>query len=323
MTNPLISIIVPVYKTEKYLDKCVESIVNQTYKNLEIILVDDGSPDNCPQMCDAWAKNDSRIKVLHKVNGGDVAARNDGIEIAQGEYIAIIDNDDYMELDMIEYLYNLVEDNDADISRCGFWFEYELGGDSKNVTEDYEVKVFDYDEKMIDILMNGHVSGVIWNKLYKSEILKKHRLVKEDGYSDDILFNFRILKDNPKTVYCDKPKHHYLIREKSMTNADFSYGAFDIITAKQLMLNEFKDNEKVYPYAVKSFVMSAYIVLTGCIVSGKCKDRYDELRESIIKLKKEIFSSGNFNTLYKIKTMILGMSPSLYNFIIKLINKIK
>lgn len=97
MNDPLISVIVPVYKVEKYLDECVESIVNQTYRNLEIILVDDGSPDNCPQMCDDWAKRDARIRVIHKENGGLSSARNAGLDVCTGEYISFIDSDDWLE----------------------------------------------------------------------------------------------------------------------------------------------------------------------------------------------------------------------------------
>ena len=99
---PLISVIVPIYNVEKYLDRCVDSIINQTYKNLEIILVDDGSPDNCPQMCDDYAKKDSRIKVVHKENGGLSDARNVGMEVATGEYVSFIDSDDYISLDCYE-----------------------------------------------------------------------------------------------------------------------------------------------------------------------------------------------------------------------------
>jgi glycosyltransferase involved in cell wall biosynthesis len=113
-----ISIIVPVYKVEKYLDKCVESLVNQTYKNLEIILVDDGSPDECPKICDAWAKKDSRIKVSHKANGGLSEARNTGMDIATGDYIGFVDSDDYVSEEMYNILVKIIEENDADISAC-------------------------------------------------------------------------------------------------------------------------------------------------------------------------------------------------------------
>ena len=114
--NPKISVIVPVYKVEKYLDKCVESIVNQTYKNLEIILVDDGSPDNCPAMCDEWAEKDERIRVIHKENGGLADARNAGMDIATGDYIGFVDSDDWIEPNMYEVLLKNALKYDADIS---------------------------------------------------------------------------------------------------------------------------------------------------------------------------------------------------------------
>ena len=123
--QPLISVIVPIYNVEKYLDRCVGSIINQTYKNLEIILVDDGSPDNCPQMCDDYAKKDSRIKVVHKENGGLSDARNAGMKVATGEYVSFIDSDDYISLDFYETLLETIVDNDSDIVECSVVKFYE------------------------------------------------------------------------------------------------------------------------------------------------------------------------------------------------------
>lgn len=109
MSNGLVTIVLPIYNVEKYLNRCINSIVNQTYKNLEIILVDDGSPDKCPEMCDEWEKKDTRIKVIHKQNEGLGMARNTGIENATGDYICFFDSDDYLELTAIEKLYKLAE----------------------------------------------------------------------------------------------------------------------------------------------------------------------------------------------------------------------
>ena len=106
MYGNLVSVIVPIYNVEKYLEKCIESIVNQTYKNLEIILVDDGSPDNCPAICDEWAQKDSRIKVIHKKNGGLSSARNAGLEVSNGEYISFVDSDDWLDENTFEEVYN-------------------------------------------------------------------------------------------------------------------------------------------------------------------------------------------------------------------------
>lgn len=118
MNNPLITVIIPCYKVEQYLPKCINSVLTQTYTNLEIILVDDGSPDNCGNICDNYAQKDSRIKVIHKTNGGLSDARNKGIDIAHGEYITFIDSDDYVSNDYIEVLYNLLKENNAQMSIC-------------------------------------------------------------------------------------------------------------------------------------------------------------------------------------------------------------
>ena len=117
---PLISVIVPVYKVEKYLDRCINSIVNQTYRNLEIILVDDGSPDNCPAMCDEWAQKDPRIRVIHNPHKGLGSARNTGIDAARGSLIGFVDSDDYVYPNMYQRLYELMTENDADLSVCEY-----------------------------------------------------------------------------------------------------------------------------------------------------------------------------------------------------------
>lgn len=130
MQKPLVSVIVPVYKVEDYLDKCVKSIVAQTYENLEIILVDDGSPDNCPSMCDSWAQKDSRIKVIHKENGGVSSARNSALDAAAGDYICFVDSDDFIEPNAVGYMLENI--GDADVIQCSFSYDY-LDGRTENL----------------------------------------------------------------------------------------------------------------------------------------------------------------------------------------------
>ena len=141
-----ISIIVPVYKVEKYLDKCVRSIVEQTYKNLEIILVDDGSPDNCPAMCDEWARKDSRIAVIHKENGGVSSARNAGLAACTGDYVGFVDYDDWIEPDMYEYLLDISMKSNADVSRCAFVIELENPKVDIDLQNDSKLRVLHGDE---------------------------------------------------------------------------------------------------------------------------------------------------------------------------------
>ena len=118
MKAELVSVVVPVYKVERYLDKCIGSIVKQTYTNLEIILVDDGSPDNCPQMCDEWAKKDARIRVIHKENGGLSDARNAALDICTGTYVVFVDSDDYVHPEYVSYLYEMIVQHNADLAVC-------------------------------------------------------------------------------------------------------------------------------------------------------------------------------------------------------------
>ena len=315
MTEKLISIVVPVYKVEQYLDRCVDSIVNQTYKNLEIILVDDGSPDNCPQMCDEWAKKDNRIKVIHKENGGLANARNTGIDICTGDYVLFVDSDDYIESDMVEFLLKLSLENDADVSRCGFYFDYSDGRDVSQFT-DCSIKFLDKTEAIIDLATSGF-GGTAWNKLYKKDIIKTHLYDKSDGCSEDIMHNFRVYQDVSKIVFCDEPKYHYVLRKNSITNNTFGHGAFDIIRAKKKIIDYAKDFSEIMPYAVKGYIISAYIVLSGCIQNNAFKDDKNKLIKSILKYKKEIYTSSLYSKSYKIRTFILSVSPKFYSFLIK------
>ena len=162
----LISVIVPIYKVEEYLDCCIRSIINQTYSNLEIILVDDGSPDGCPEICDAWVKKDSRIKVIHKENGGLSDARNAGMVIASGEYVAFIDSDDRVESEFIQKLYNVITEHNADIAECAVSYVDENGNilrvrNSAPITEMGKI------EALHRLVLEDGVFQTVWNKLYR------------------------------------------------------------------------------------------------------------------------------------------------------------
>ena len=167
----LISVIVPVYNVEAYLDKCISSIVNQTYRNLEIILVDDGSPVYCPAMCDAWAKKVSRIRVIHKLNGGLSDARNAGMTVTTGELMAFVDSDDWIDVHYIEYLYNALRQSNADISACDLREVYD---DTTMITFAEQMpreEVATSEEAIEDSLHIRRFRAVAWNKLYTRKVI--------------------------------------------------------------------------------------------------------------------------------------------------------
>lgn len=178
----MISVIIPVYKVEKYLDECVQSIVNQSYANLEIILVDDGSPDSCGAMCDEWAKKDSRIRVIHKPNGGLSSARNAGLDIAKGDYIGFVDSDDFVALDWYETLHSAIIRTDADIVKAGLiYFSDPKDGNLFNPDTDiYKIASFEKEEafpsEQLLLRMAGHDHYVTsHNMLAKADVYKTLR----------------------------------------------------------------------------------------------------------------------------------------------------
>lgn len=188
MNDGKISVIVPVYKVEPYLDRCVSSIVNQTYKNLEIILVDDGSPDRCGAMCDAWAARDSRIRVIHQENKGGGAARNAGLDVAHGEFIAFVDSDDYIAPNMYAHLIGLMT-SCVDIAECDYTetFDNNAAFTQSNKTVEFSVR-----DAMNEHINDHFFRQVIWNKLYRRNMVKKIRF-PENTIIDDEFFTYQVL----------------------------------------------------------------------------------------------------------------------------------
>ena len=322
--NIKISVIVPVYKVEDILDRCIESIVGQTYKNLEIILVDDGSPDNCPAICDSWAEKDSRIKVIHKKNGGLCSARNAGIDIASGDFIGFVDSDDVIEADMYQMLAENAASTGADISRCGIFVDEESLGNGTCVDCEYvEKTVIDKHTLINDLVQGGYVRGVVWNKIYRTDAVGEIRFDSNDGASEDIMFNDRVSANIDSCVCMDKPKYHYIRRSGAITVSEFGYGAFAIIRAMNSFLEKYKDDPEIYDSSVRGYTTAAFTVLSGVITNQKCLDRYDELRNGLLGFKKQILFEKRYPFKYKFKLLLLWFCPKLYNKVIKKVRERK
>ncbi len=218
MKYPKISIIVPVYNVEQYLNQCVESIVGQTYQNLEIILVDDGSPDSCPKMCEDWANNDKRIQVIHKPNGGLSDARNAGIDVASGEYLMFVDSDDFIAANMVMDLYALLNRTNADIA-CGGVYRYCDG----KITDIYN-EVIRSDEIVfsgigqLKNMLNSQTECAAWGKLYRRPLIGNHRFIK-GRYNEDVIFLFPLYANCSKVVYTNKRYYYYRDTLGSVTHA--------------------------------------------------------------------------------------------------------
>lgn len=214
MNDHLVSIIVPVYKVEDYLDVCIESIINQTYKNLEIILVDDGSPDNCPQMCDDWAKRDSRIRVIHKQNRGASAARNAGLDIARGEYIGFVDSDDYIEPNMYEILIDALSGSDKKMACCE---SYTVNRDRCVANSDHHEKIIYDIEQALEAIFCGQVGTSFWRRLFHKSVLE-HIRFPEGEMNEEYPLLVPTTKLANGFVCVTDVLYYYRVREGSVTN---------------------------------------------------------------------------------------------------------
>ena len=210
--NPKISIIVPVYKVEPYIHKCVDSILGQTFTDFELILVDDGSPDNCGKICDEYAQKDSRIKVIHKENGGLSDARNAGIDIAKGEYIGFVDSDDWIEPDMYKLLYEMCIENNCEIASCTSTIHYK----NKTVTNGtHPLIIHDKNQAMRAMLEGELYDEVVWTKLIKRSLLKEIRFTVGIVY-EDTAFTYKVIHESQRVCCIGAPKYNYIKRDDSV-----------------------------------------------------------------------------------------------------------
>lgn len=238
-----ISVIIPIYNVEKYLEKCIDSVLAQTYRNIEIILVDDGSTDKCADICDSYLKKDSRVKVIHKVNGGLSSARNAGLDIAEGDFISFVDSDDFIEKEMLEKLYEALMEADADMAVCNFrWIDTNgarIAKQSKIVIHDGILDESAYWRKVYE--PNGSCYVVAWNKLYRRSIWEKLRY-PEGKINEDEYVLHEILRVCNKVSCISYVGYNYIIREDSIMASKMKRANFDVLDAWFLRIFYFEKN---------------------------------------------------------------------------------
>lgn len=236
MYEDLISVIVPVYGVEKYLQKCIDSICGQTYRNLQIVLVDDGSPDDCGAICENAKKLDKRVTVIHKQNGGVSDARNFGIDVAKGKYITFIDGDDYISSDFIEYLYRLIKTNNAEISIAGFVKTKKR--DDKSRINNPSTECFSQREALREMLYARKFSMSPWGKLYLTEFYSNIRYPYGKIAGEDILTTYKVFNKACKIIYGNQICYYYLRRSGSILNSSSSKKIFDMIDGLEQLKRE-------------------------------------------------------------------------------------
>ena len=293
MKNTAVTIIVPVYNVEQYLDRCVESIVNQTYRNLEIILVDDGSPDNCPAMCDEWAKKDSRIKVIHKENGGQAEARNYGLNIATGDYVAFVDSDDYISLDMYNDLLSVSVKTGSDVVGCSY-----TDFDNYNPPAFYRAELNSFirmskKEAILDLIKENHFQSTVWNLLVKSEIAKEV-LFDVGKIHEDILWPFRVFLKSNSFAYTTSKYYAYYQRQGSTMNSVYSTKRFDALDALESRAEIVKKEYPEYLHIATRAYMGACMYHYQMLCRQAKSDEYERYKSALHTR----FCKGDFDALF-------------------------
>lgn len=227
----VVSVIVPVYNVESYVAKCIDSIVNQTFRDLDIILIDDGSTDSSGSICDRFAEKDKRIRVIHKKNGGVSSARNAGLDVAVGEYIVFIDGDDYVNPKMIETLCSLIIENNADLVMCNYIHVNENGekvGISELRITQPQIVSSDW---MLERISRGWTFGaIIWNKMYRSKLFRELRYPSFNNGEDEYI-SHRVMAQAEKAVIIPDVLYYYTLRQGSLTKSAFNLSNMNSIYA--------------------------------------------------------------------------------------------
>lgn len=317
----LISVIIPVYNVEEYLEQCLQSLMKQTYTNLEIILIDDGSTDLSGEICDKYAKLDRRIVVTHQLNKGVSFSRNLGISMAQGELVGFVDADDIIAEEFFEILYKNLIDYNADVSICNFYFrEAEIG----NEMED-KVRELSKNELLKEIFLHDRIRGYLYNKLYKKEICIRARMLENLNVCEDLYYLCEVIHEDTKIVYDEKKLYFTRISEGSLTrtvdNLFDKQGRLKYIEVLETISKDFFDKDAEVKNIIK--------IHTGRLIIGALQQLYDlsngrdnrkkYLRKEFRKCKNVIISCREVGLKSKLSMLMTYYFPGLKKAAKKLI----
>lgn len=286
--NILISIIVPIYNMKDYIHRCVDSILCQTHHNLEIILVDDGSTDGSTEICEEYSRQDPRIKVIHKTNGGQGSARNIALEIAQGVYIGFVDSDDWIANDMYDYLLKVAEEEQADIVECG-WTKVDINGNTEYTSEDKFITLTNKEAMYLLVYGKAGITTSVCNKLFKNTCIGFTRFPEVRAYEDDE-FIHKVVWAAHKIVITGITKYFYFSRPESTMTAGFNANKLALLTVQRGITDFLKENSPEFYYKAQKTLCSKMFYLIALL------QRKNNIEDSKLYLKlveSQIFESYN------------------------------
>lgn len=318
---PLITVIITAYNVEQYIARAIESIQNQTYKNIEILIINDGSTDSTKEVCERYSSTDKRIRIINKENGGLAAARKSGVENATGDYIGFIDADDTVAIDMYELLLSNAIINDADISHCGYTM---VMSDStqKHYYNTGKKKVQNHNQGLIDLLEGKFIEPTTCTKLYKRDLFNHIKYYTDVTINEDLMLNYSLFSVSQKSIYQDVCKYYYFKYDGSMSRTISVKQFTDPVTVRERIWKLSSSESENVQSAAKSRLVSQYI--SNCFLIKKNKYReydyvYRDNRNHIKKLYKTCFLTRN----ERIKARTILYAPWMCSVLDRLYNAIK
>ncbi len=319
MENKKITVIVPIYNVEKYLHRSIGSIINQTYHNMEIILVNDGSTDRSGEICDEYASKDGRIKVIHKPNGGQASARNLAINEATGDWFAFLDSDDWIEPDMYETLYRIAVENNADIATCKISKEYEGKMNIEQNNDTGSIVVFTPQEAIMDLLHQTKIRFEVWNKLWKREVVSNTRFI-DNQLCEEVHFDREVILRANRIVYIDKTMHHYMVGRPGSTMSSFKIKKMSIFDEFDFFIESLENYNNPVLGEVICCIATNFAISFYCeaIEDNQPQTITNELKRRFDKNYKIIRNSSLLTRKERIAYSCFKLSPTLYIGLLKI-----
>ena len=317
METRCISVVVPVYNVEKYLERCIESIIKQTYQNLDIILVDDGSTDSSGKICDFYATKDSRINVIHQMNGGLSDARNKGISVSRGELIAFIDSDDYVAIDYIEYLHELLVQYNADISICAYKESNSINYDFNEIKKNV-IDVFNTEQAFKNYCYQKGITQSAWGRLFKKSLFNNIFFPVGKLYEDEGFF-YKILSSSRTVVKGNQIKYLYFIRNEGIIRSDFTPRKMDYIFHSEELVSCVRKNYPIlYSGAISKLLSSARHIWVQIPRKKSFSNEYNYIYHLIKTYRLQVIKDVEVRKVNKIVLMMSYLGHSFLRIIYRI-----
>ncbi len=322
INNPTVSIIVPVYNVREYLPRCLDSLVSQTLKSIEIITIDDGSTDGSSSILDSYASKDERIRVIHVNNGGVSKARNIGLDASKGEYIGFVDSDDYVESQMFEILLNAALETESDFVQCKF----DIVGDNSTVhssLNNKETTVIDNQKKIVELFFDGVIEASVWNKLYNRSILSQMRFPIDWTFAEDFSLNVQVALKCRRIALINDVLYHYYSRGNSVSHEEISDRHLKGFSMYDFAKKQLKDEDVIRIVSEKEISESLRFLDSSIGHKDVSETSIDNLVRRIRAGRRLIKSNRYMTRGRRFRARIVCLSPTLYIFVVKMAKKLR